>query len=209
MAVPTVRDTRSLRPSPTVPALILIGQNPGHTEDELDTPFIGPSGNLARTVYTEAPGFLGVASVYYSNTYRCATPRSDDTPKSSWATPCTRAHLAYDLARLSRAHSSVTALLLGACAVRYTHKLLGAGQPSLKQTFTNQGATFSAILYDVPVSLKIFTTYHPAYLIRDNKHVLAVADHLTLLRDYLVGHSPEPVTVTLIPPAPPSQWSPL
>lgn len=202
--MPTVRDTRSRPPSRSTPALVVIGQNPGLLEDENDTPFIGPSGSHARTTYTEAPGFLELASVYFSNVYRCRTPRSDDNPKASWAKPCSRTHLAYDLARLSKVHPSLTLLLLGGAPCSYVHDLFGLGKPSLKKAFTSQGETHTATFYDTSVTATFFVTYHPAYLLRQNKHVVSVSDHLRLLYDFLVGAQPTPVEVTRISPRPPS-----
>lgn len=204
VAVPTIRDARSLPPSPSTPALVVIGQNPGHLEDVHNTPFIGPSGSHARTTYTEAPGFLDLTSLYFTSLYRCKTPRSDDNPTARWIKPCRDTHLLYDLKRIHKVHSYTTLLLLGGAPTKWVYDLFHLGKPSLKQAFLTQGQVASAH----SMTVRLFSTYHPAYILRDNRHILAVKDHLALLSDFLQGVATSPPVVTRVPVVPLSEWRP-
>lgn len=196
---------RSCPPAPALPGVLFLGQNPGYEEDLRSEPFVGPSGRILRDAYILGSGLNTLASVYLTNAARCRTPGN---------TPPTRAHykacMPYtrrDLASLATVHQILYVCTLGAPATAAFFKDLvhEKGNVSLSEAFTRAGLKYW--LPDLSLSVVFFATYHPAYILRDRKHIHAVNGHLTLLADTIRGTAPLPSSPTLIPPRNP-HWSP-
>lgn len=208
VGIPTERIPESLWPGPAVPALIVCGQNPGYHEDKNGCFFVGRSGELLRGVYLDGIGALGLASVYLTNACRCG-PESCTTPGPYNACiPYTAA----DIDAIADLHrdAPVALLFVSAPAVRsYTRlKLSFPGHKdkgwSQKESFAHQGRRFGHGTYDTAVMVAMFSSYHPAYIMRGNDaQIQTVEAHLELVRRYLVGDEVKPAKVSLTPAGPP------
>lgn len=175
-------------------ALFVLGQNPGREEDQAGQPFIGPAGKLLKAVYLEPLLAAGVnPTIYLTNPVRCG-PQSP-VPERAIAT-CYPLYTVPDLRRVANLHRRVVLLGTGAPAVAAVtrHKL--GSQWSLTKAFNRQA-------FEVDENITAFWTYHPAYVLRKRVMAHAVADHLELVRNFLLAKSPTISEPTIVKPRPP------
>jgi uracil-DNA glycosylase family 4 len=185
----------SLPLSPTTPLLVVLGMNPGFQEDRANEPFIGPSGRLLREVYL--PSILPAATVVLLNTARCYTPAASP-PKPRHFRTCFPLYSAKDLDALgSYIQPTIPKILLccGAHAVSTVTKFTASKSWSLTHAFTRQGT---------PTNLwgdwQLFTTFHPAAVLRSRNLLHPVADHMTLVHAALTGAMPVASSPRVVPP---------
>lgn len=99
----------SLPPGPGVPAVIMLGRNPGRNENEQGIPFVGRSGGVLRNGYlggsTPIPS---LASVYLLNAVRCFTVADAEPNWSKHVKPCW-AHTQTDLKEITKCHVATSA----------------------------------------------------------------------------------------------------
>ena len=186
-------------------ALVYIGRNPGREEDVKNTCFIGPSGRLLTSVYIEGINATSLGDVFLTNMVRCHTLNDDKPPSVSFRT-CATAYLLPELEHLSSRYSRIYLILLGAEVttnfykhfVPLEHRPHKAKSPSLKQAFSHNGISYR--------NWRIFSTYHPAYLVRGSPNgILAVHNHNQLILDDIRGTRPPlspPRIVPLTSPPP-------
>lgn len=127
---------------------VVVGQNPGHTEDRLGRPFVGDSGSLLK----ESFGRFGVnldRDLYLTNTVHCFTL---NTPTKKRAAFCADLFLFREIKKLKRAEF---VLLLGATALQ-------AFFPAYKIT-KNRG---QLLRHPAFPDKWFFATYHPAAVLR-------------------------------------------
>lgn len=201
VGVPTCWIPSTLSPSPSTPSLLFLGQNPGHTEDVQGLPFLGPSGRLLQDVYMDGIYLRSLASVFVSNICRCFHVDGDSPPNKSF-TSC-RPHLIPDLLTLLSISSSLTIVTLGAHAATHLHALLGIPKASLSSALSLQGRTHS-LPFSPSHSVTVFSTYHPAAILRSANLIYAVEGHLRLVLDHLTSRTPAPSQPTILPP-----WNPI
>lgn len=203
--IPTIHLPDSIAPGVGVPAVVVVGQNPGYVEDVQGVPFVGASGVLVRGsssptprkgVYVDGISLRTRSSVYLTNVARCATFKDLEPANSDYAA-CVP-YLLQDLQQIAAAHASAPLflLLLGAHAVSHVTKALRGKKQSLTDAMGKNGA---------PASFggrewRIFATWHPAYILRNPKMVYSVADHMKLVSDSLAGITPPPSNPTVISP---------
>lgn len=196
VGLPSLLLSDSLPPSPSVPAVVFIGQNPGYSEDIASEIFVGRSGVMVRGgsaagVQSDTGGYVdGIdlrrrASVYLTNAVRCWTA-GDKKPKPKHIKACLP-YLLADLEAIAAVHPLVVLILMGDTAVQawFKYHLKGKGKKlSLTRAFSFNGHTFS-----LPSSAKVvtFTTYHPAYVLRSVNYAFAVHDHFEVLNRFLDG----------------------
>ena len=190
---------------PSRPALLLVGQNPGHAEDESGQCFVGPSGQMVARIYLEASGLGDPSSrtVYLSNTARCATPKGD--PTNTHYRTCSSAYLLQDMAAIRALHPSLHVLCLGAPATRHVHARLGGPNLSLTDAFARGPVTYDHLPCG-PITVS--STFHPAYLMRDANKIHAVARHLSQLLDFLTQNAPAPPPLRIVAPGAPPRRQP-
>lgn len=183
-------------------ALLLVGEAPGREEDEIGSPFVGPSGMFLDNVYIKGGKLSEVADLYVTNAVRCRPPKNAK-PSKGQRNAC-QPWLLADLRELQKRHEEVVILCLGATACE---SLLGM---SLQKSFTRQGQpqewgwAGTENLRPCPV----FTTFHPAVLLnkRQPNRVVAIRDHLHLVHRYLSGQplcTDAAPSVTVCPELPP------
>ncbi|RMD99041.1 MAG: hypothetical protein D6812_12365, partial [Deltaproteobacteria bacterium] len=192
--------------SPSLPALLVVGQNPGVQEDEANEPFVGPTGQLLRTAYLKGLPFTDHATIYLANAVRCHT-QGNAKPLTSHISAC-RPYLLADINHLLASHPSLFILCLGAVALDSIHTLptLVPHQPStklprqLRTAFNEQ--PFTLTHPDHP-PIYILATYHPAAVLRDGSLRRAVHDHMQILYDTLTLASEPPPSSepTIVPPS--------
>lgn len=220
VGIPTHLIPGSLPPSHETPAVLFLGQNPGFNEDREGVPFIGKSGTILQDAYIDGVQLRSLATLYVSNTARCYHLHGDG-PSNSHYKAC-RPHLLPDLHTLLSLHSSLTVMCLGAPATTHLHALLGIPKVTLTSSFSNQGRqvplpplsseTSQSLgplgLPQTPdgrgaSTITIFSSYHPAAVLRENNLIHAVQGHMTLLLNHLTGQTPAPSLPTLISPRSP------
>ncbi|RME05636.1 MAG: hypothetical protein D6812_02875 [Deltaproteobacteria bacterium] len=191
--VPTIQWSSTADPS--LPALLIIGQNPGYQEDQRAEPFIGPSGQILRRAYIATTDLPNLATIYLTNAVRCHTT-ANALPKTSHLKACLP-YLHHDVVALHHRHPHhpVYLLAVGALAVRAVHPRTNA----LKESFSHQ----NLVVHIEGVECRVFSTYHPAATIRQPNFLLSVRDHITLLENALNGTLPVVSAPTIQPPAPP------
>jgi uracil-DNA glycosylase family 4 len=215
--IPLHRIPSSLPPGPGVPALLIVGQNPGYHEDAAGTPFIGRSGELLQGVYLRTIKATSLATVYLTNTARCFHVHGEG-PVNAHYSACTSLHLAPELLHILSTHNNLTILTLGGPATTHTYAHLGVKatltsslshqatklpyppppKPSRKKTATPPPPSPTP-----PHSITLFSTYHPAYVLRDNNVIHAVQGHLDLLLAHLTDSAPVPSKPSFTAPFPP------
>lgn len=182
----------------------MIGRNPGLEEDRAGRHFVGPLSTILHTALIPGAHLDKLATIYLTNVARCYHRDGDAPPRASF-TAC-RPKLLTDIAYLATLHASpFNILCLGAEATSHLCTLLGLKSLSLAKALSLQSK-----LLNLPASkdapgrqehpLRLFFTYHPAYLARDHNVLPAIDDHLTLLRSALTGTLPSPSRPLLVPP---------
>lgn len=176
-------------------AILVVGEAPGATEDQMGRNFVGKAGKHLRNAYLDFFKFAERADVFIANSVRCRPP-GNKTPKKKHLKSC-QGFLIRDLQALQSTYDEVIVLAVGGTAVlSTTGESLGArlkkqGQPSdfraiqTKPTFTE--LTEAGTPVGFPSDVKVFVTYHPAYLMRNPAAGLAVLSHLRLLSNHLDG----------------------
>jgi uracil-DNA glycosylase family 4 len=195
VGVPTV--SLGLPPSPDTPAVVLIGMNPGYYESQKNEPFVGKSGQLMRKCYLGCISLETRASIYLTNAARCGPEADVKQREFNACFPYT----IEDLRLVFETHTEVepAVVLLGADAVRQFHRHVLDRRSNLRQAFNRNGARH----FFERRSFVMFSTYHPAFLLRNYAMSHAVADHLALLDDHLRGILREPTQPHIVPPRPP------
>jgi len=213
VGMPARRVHYSLVSSQDTPAILIVGQNPGQREDEAGECFVGPTGRLLHAAYigqrVEKPGHpldgteVGAglwkrATIFLSNVARCGTWSGLEPSNSQYA--LCAPYLLEDIRLILPTCSRLILLLCGAPAIFHTYKALTGTGMKAKQAFDTSGEYLP--FHDT--SIQIFSTYHPAFVIRKNAMLEAVINHLQLLLDSLDGISATPSSPHLIPPCYPS-----
>lgn len=252
-----------------MPALLVVGQNPGFHEDTRGVPFIGKSGELLQGPYLSGVSLPSLCSIFVTNTARCYH-RDGDGPSNAHYRAC-RPYLFDDIHALLPHCSRLFILTLGAPAATHTYALLGVPRVTLSSALTHQGRTLpcptflpeseslttpssksatsnqtkkkkpavsnkpstneastrtsstpeatsastgsalsastrarSNSIADAPAAnLTLFSTFHPAAVLRTANLIHAVAGHMTLLAAHIRGEAPVPSTPLFVPPFPP------
>lgn len=197
IGIPLHRSPLSLPPSPSTPALLCIGQNPGYHEDKSGIPFIGPSGSLLHSVYLRGIHAFSLATIYFTNAARCGP---DPSPPTRCFKRCSPA-LISDILHIAPLHSSPLFILtLGAPATTHTWSKLDPSPTtptsmSLTESFHHQA--FPSSIRSHPVLL--FSTFHPSFVLRSHSQIHAVQGHLQILLDHLTQSAPRPSKPTIVP----------
>jgi len=226
VGVPSTWVEGTLTPGPNTPAVIMLGQNPGLQEDYANTPFIGRSGKLVRSVYI-AESMRSLASFYLFNTARCYTP-PEAPPRNKHYNACIP-HSITDLKEVIRCHSPspscldsssspashssprlpssrfgngyrVAVLALGAPAASTLLKTLRGKAASQSEAMKLQGHVFTVDKQEIA----FFATYHPAFILRKPPVIHAVKDHIQLVNDWLLGTICSPSKPILLSARPPT-----
>lgn len=197
--VPGVFLSDSLLPSPLTPMVAVLGMNPGFQEDRFNEPFVGPSGKMLKEIYL--PSILPHASVILLNAARCYTPAAAP-PKPRHFRTCFPAFSAQDLnavGQLIAPHVPKILLCVGAHAISTVTKFTQPKPWSLTSAFNRQGT---------PTGLwgdwQLFTTFHPAAVLRSRNLLHPVADHMTLVHSALIGQMPVASSPRIVTPFSPN-----
>jgi len=203
--IPTVHYTCSLTPNPSTPALFVIGQNPGFHEDRQATPFVGRSGDILKKSYLGGLDFCSRCSVYLGNGVRCHTT-NNQTPKPKNYRECNQ-YLLEDLQALAAVHDQLVILTLGAPATASFYKdVLGQKRVSLTESFGLNGTAYADHHIEGVGELTMFSTYHPAAVMRNHNHINSVHAHMQLVSDFLDGTMATPSEPEIIPTRSPKTW---
>jgi uracil-DNA glycosylase family 4 len=148
---------------PTDAKIMLIGENPGRTEDEEGVPFIGASGRLLDNMLIQ----LGIprGSLYITNSVRCFTNLEDPKPTAKEIKLC-RHFLEEEIRQ-------VNPTVIG---------LLGA--TALKSILNRTGITKlkNNVLFSEEFNVKVIPMYHPAYVLRNAHEYNSLYEGLKLLQ---------------------------
>lgn len=195
--------TRQLNACPPNPlaVLLFVGQNPGNNEDTHNKSFIGRSGDLLINTYIKGAHFDEECVIFLANTARCYTPAASGPKLRQYAT-CLP-YLLDDIALISSAFPTLPLVIvtLGSPATQHVWAHYTSKKPkdwTLRKAFSSQGLSFPPSPPTV-----LFATYHPAYVLRENSHILTVQDHLQLVINFLSGNLATPSLPTIVPPGPP------
>ena len=198
--VPGVFYSPSLTPSPSTPTLIILGMNPGYQEDRSNTPFVGPAGHLLKDVYL--PPLLAHASIFLLNTARCYSP-SSAPPKTRHFRTCFPLFSAKDIATLALPLLPSTPKILlcvGSHAISTVTRFTQPKPWSLATAFSKQGT---------PTNLwgdwQLFSTFHPAAVLRTRNLLHPVADHIALVQAALTGQMPVASSPRIVSPFSPER----
>lgn len=174
---------RAIRDLGSRKCVLVVGQSPGVEEDKTGRVFIGRSGKLLEGAYVNhmPKGWDIVAT----NAVKCVPPYRVD-PRVTQCKAC-GGYLGEDFAAVLEAYDEVKVLCLGKVAA-----LAVLGSKTLKAAMRRQGELVTRLPWaDEPLSkpVRVFTTYHPAFILRDPKPAIlgAVEDHLALLREDATG----------------------
>jgi uracil-DNA glycosylase family 4 len=187
------------------PAVVCIGQNPGSEEDRAGVPFVGPSGHLLVDGYLLPARIHEIATIYITNSTRCLTAMNAIPPFAKCRRPCFLQYTQVDLIRVAELHAPNPLYLLcvGAPAATDVFRILLGHKkaPSQDEAIAMNGRTWKPALLPVPVV--IFSTFHPAYILRVPNNIEEVHHHMGQLQRHLLGDLPTVTAPTLIAPTPP------
>jgi len=149
--------------------------------------------------YIDELSFRTRSSIFLTNAIRCWT-LDNSTPLTRHIRPCS-SYLLTDLTSIIASHPRTALILLGYTAVRAIYDYI-AHIKGIRQltAFSRNGETLH-----LPCGpCTIFSTYHPAYLLRNPNVAASVQDHLQLVSDWLDNITVTESTPTLITPRVPS-----
>jgi len=193
----------SLPPSINTPAVLFVGQNPGLQEDRNGMIFVGPTGQLAKTAYigydhpqhgSVGSGIFKRATVYLGNVARCGTWGEIQPTKKQYGT-CSH-YLLQDILLILPTCSRLLIVMMGAPSIEHTYKMLVGRGYGVKAAADRSGEVVT--VPSTNASVQLFSTYHPAYVLRKNAVFSAVMDHLRLVVDSLDGISATPSQPTIV-----------
>ncbi len=192
---PGVPTTRWGLPGPDAPVLIVIGPTPGYHEHVHSEPFVGKPGRLLRDILLADLSTL--CTIYGTYLARCG-PEPDAKARDYKA--CFSFHDS-DFRAILDAHpgSQIHVLLLGADAAAQFHRLHLGSRCSHKDAIARNGKPHQIAGRTIPV----FTTLHPAAILRNNSLIYTVEDHIELLSSTIRGCAPVPTDPDIQPPRPP------
>jgi DNA polymerase len=179
--------------------VLVLGSHPGYEEDAADQNFVGQSGKKLDSFYVHGPSLHAHADIYSANGVRCRPPQASD-PTKPQLRAC-RPYLEDDLRRLSNQYRRVAVLCVGGAAVQ---TLTGS-------TITDWSQRQSARL-DGYSNVHVFSTFHPAFLLRDPAEEKKVIHVLLGLQEWLVLgeiQQEEQPEIELAPTCPPDFQGPL
>jgi uracil-DNA glycosylase family 4 len=169
----------------------VLGPTPGYHEHVHNEPFVGKPGRLLREILLAELSTL--CTIYLSYLVRCG-PEPDARArdyKSCYA------HHDHDFRSILASHPSdqVHVLLLGADAAVQFHRLHLQVRCSHKDAMSRNGKPHQILGRTIPV----FTTLHPAAVIRNNSLIHTVEDHVELLISTVRGCAPTPTDPDIQP----------
>jgi uracil-DNA glycosylase family 4 len=199
VCVPMVHFKDSLPPGTSDKSILFIGQNPGWNEDQQNEPFVGKSGQLVKEAYIKGCKLHERASIYLTNGVRCHT-EANETPKPRHFLQCDQ-YLEKDIQDIQDTLASPDNLIvvtLGAPATTALWKnFLDERRVSLQESFNRNGNYVSSFLNTHDFT--VFSTYHPAAVLRNNNYINAVSAHMQLVSDCLDGVMAQPSQPDIVP----------
>lgn len=182
-------------PGPDAPVLVCIGPAPGYHEHVRNEPFVGKPGRLLRDILLAELSTL--CTIYLSYLVRCG-PEPDARPRDYKS--C-RSHHDDDLRSILSSHpdAPVHALLLGSDCASQFHRLHLGLRISHRDAISRNGKPHQILGRTVHV----FTTLHPAAVLRNNSLIHTVEDHVELLISTIRGQAPVPTDPDIQPPRSP------
>lgn len=164
-------------------ALVVIGQNPGATEDESGKSWQGWAGSLLNRMLSDVYELSSSVDIYLTNAARCRTPRNKDPGKAKCA-KCWQ-WLREDLDKIVAHYgdSNVYVLAMGGPAVA-----LCTGD-SIRRAVIRQGSQRKFQHWPDGPMFPMFFTYHPAATApgRNPSLLQPMDDHMRLLKDFIEG----------------------
>ena len=181
----TLHATTKFNKYPEVPQRVLIiGQNPGFYEDKHNAPFVGRSGDILKKSFIGGIELEQRATIYLGNGVRCHTT-NNQAPKPKHYRECNQ-HLIEDLQIIK----PNIVLTLGAPATTSFYKnILGITKISLTKSFTLNGNLYTSKDHKIQglENFHMFSTYHPAAVMRNGNLINSVHSHMQLVSDCVDG----------------------
>ena len=189
-------------------AILVVGEAPGGNEETQERPWVGKAGQTLRKLYIDFFKLDDKADVYLGNAVRCRPP-GNGTPNKTQLKSC-HGFLLADVNQLQQDYKEVIILVAGAPAAsavlglsltkafrkqgEFTdwHNLLKWDEtPSPKtgkpKKLTKFEVSALGVSLGLPTPCRVFSTYHPSYLLREPSNGPSVKRHLQMLSDYLDG----------------------
>ena len=179
----------------SLPPLIVVGMNPGQKEDAANRCFTGPSGQLLTSVYLNHETIL-THPIYLTNAARCCTLGTNESPKNRHYKQCFP-YLHEDIRSIVETHGKAFMLCLGSHSYGVMSQFLIGKRETLRHGFNNQGQPAQLLF---PNQINIYTTFHPAAVLRERKYLYPVSDHIELLANAMNGRLPVPSNPDIIEP---------
>ena len=176
--------------------LLVIGQNPGFHEDRINQPFVGRSGEILKKAYFGGVDLTSRCTVRLGNGLRCHT-ENNQTPKPRHYVECNQ-YLIQDLQYIRPLYI----LTLGAPATTSFYKnILGIPKISLTKSFALNGNLYTEEDHKISgvSEFNLFSTYHPAAVMRNNNFINSVHSHMQLVSDCIDGTMASPSRPEIVP----------
>ena len=191
VCVPLVHLKDSLPPG-AEHSILFIGQNPGWNEDQRNEPFVGKSGQLVKEAYIKGCKLHERAAIYLTNGVRCHT-EANETPKPRHFFQYAQ-YLEKDIQDIQDTMDDPDNLIivsLGAPATTALWKnFADERRVSLQESFNRNGTIIDSCMNTHDFT--VFSTYHPAAVLRNNNYINAVSSHMQLVSDCLDGVMAQP-----------------
>ncbi len=178
------------------PVLLILGQNPGWHEDQANEPFVGRSGQILKKAYLGGTKIEEKTHIYLGNGVRCHTT-NNEIPKPRHYVECNQ-YLIEDLKK----YKPDLIITLGAPMTTSFYKnILGIPKINLQNSFSLNGNLYTEEDHKITGvgDFNLFSTYHPAAVMRNNNFINSVHSHMQLVADCIDGTMAKPSKPKVIP----------
>lgn len=148
----------------TKPRIMIVGEAPGATEDEIGEPFVGQAGRTLTELLTAAG--IKRSDCYITNSVKCRPP-NNRPPSVKEGKICSHAYFHKELGQVRPEFI----LLLGNIALRtVTGKSGITKQRGVASTKFFAALNADGTVQDEPLQAQVFSTFHPAAVLRNPKY---------------------------------------
>lgn len=163
---------------------------------------MGRSGNILKESYIGGTNLQERTHIYLGNGVRCHTT-NNETPKPRHYIECNQ----YLINDLQRYRPNIILTLGAPMTTSFYKNILGIPKITLTKSFALNGNHYDQEDHKIDGvgGFNVFSTYHPAAVLRNNNRINSVHSHMQLISDCVDGTMASPSKPEIIPTRSPNE----